>query len=197
MLDAGEQTQALGAGMVVAVPAPVALLLPSGHRPERLERALHAAHLALVRQVRDERDRGQPIHRPVRDVRTDPGFCLREIFRREPPAELFVPLPNLRHLVTQAGEEAVDEVHGVQGGLYGGRAEATLQVVHPLQHQRIIPVQPPDVLLRTPEPPEAIQKLGDGPLRDLRGKTGYVDLPPFPLTGRQNAPCTLETRHID
>ncbi len=113
VLDAVQKPQAIRAGLVVAVPAPVGVLLGLRAHPQLVERALETGHdcLVLVRlvdEIGNEHNRDELLLGPRRN-----GLLrLGERLIRDAPTELAVPLAHANDLLLRTSEETVDEGEG-------------------------------------------------------------------------------------
>ncbi len=172
VLDALVEAETLGAGLVVAVPAPVRLLLRLRPRPQLVERALEAARdrlLVLVRlvgEVGDEHDGDELLLGPGRD-----GLLRRgEGLVGDAPAELLVPLAHAGDLLLGRGEEAVHEREA---------RVAHERLVHELRQLVVVAgVHLADDLRREARTSEAALELRDLSVRVGR-KAGHDGLPPL------------------
>lgn len=109
VLDPLEQAKPLGTGLVVAVPAPLRVLLARRDLPQLVERPLDVlATLLLVVEVGDEGDDDQLVLGPLRDA----ALRLEEAGVDEAPASLEVQLAHARDLRLRLHEETVDEGEG-------------------------------------------------------------------------------------
>ena len=110
VLDAREESQAIRADLVVAVPTPVSVLLGLRTHPQFVKRALEAGRdrLIIVRlfgEIGNEHDRDEPILGPGRNRL----LRLGERLVADTPTEPLVPFAHARDLLLGRGEEAVDE----------------------------------------------------------------------------------------
>lgn len=171
VLDALVEPQAIRAGLVIAVPAPVGVLLGLRTHPQLVERALEAGRdrLVLVRlvgEVGDEHDRDELLLGPGRNGLLRCG----ERLVGDAPAELLVPLAHAGDLLLRAGEQAVDE----------GEARVAHQgLVHDLRQLVVVAgVHFADDLRAEPRASEATLELRDLSVRCGR-KAGHGGLPPL------------------
>ena len=171
VLDALVDPQAIGTGLVVAVPAPVGVLLGLRAHPQLVERALETGRdrLVLVRlvgEVGDEDDRDELLLGPGRN-----GLLrLGERLVGDATAELLVPLAHAGDLLLGAREEAVDE----------GEARVAHQgFVHDLGELVVVAgIHLTDDLRAEPRATETPLELRDFSVR-VAGKVGHGGLPPL------------------
>ncbi len=167
VLDAREEPQLVRSGLVVAVPAPVGVLLLGRPIPQLVEGALDAlASLLLVVEVGDEGDDDELLLGPLRD-----GLLrLDERLVGDAPAALLIPRGDAGDLLLGRGEEAVDEAEGGKLVEFGD----------PLLRQLVVASELGDPLGRETEPTQTTDELDDLRTAEQRSEvlTGHGD-PPF------------------